>query len=75
MNEVYVKVSDLGWISKYYFKDKDIITIEKLVGLIEELHDDKERLQAEIEEKEDKIYEMGKELAQSDPFNYGIYKV
>jgi len=51
MNEVYIKVEDLGILSKH-FKNKDIITLVELVSEMQELDSEVERLEEKIEEME-----------------------
>ena len=45
MNEVYVKTEELGFVSDYYFKGKDLITLDELVGALEDAICEKERIE------------------------------
>jgi hypothetical protein len=54
MNEVYIKKEDLGEIVEKHF-NKDLISIDDLIGLIEELDYHIDRLEEEIEDKEQDI--------------------
>ena len=52
MNEVYVRAEDLNrWITKY-FPNKDLISVDELIGCIEELDSEVERLEEKIEKME-----------------------
>lgn len=58
MENVYIKTEDTNkWIAKY-FNNKDLISIEDLLDLIEELDSDVEYLKDKIKEMEEpKEYE------------------
>jgi len=51
MDEVYIKVEDLGTLSKH-FKNKDIITLEDFVSEMQNLDADIEHLEEKIEDME-----------------------
>lgn len=55
MNDVYIKATDINtWISKY-FKNQDLISVGDLIGCIENLDMEIDRLKEELEdEKQDK---------------------
>ena len=55
MNEVYIKVEDLGGVIDKYFKGKDLITVIELIGLCEDLSCDLERLQEEYEDLQEQL--------------------
>ena len=49
MNEVYVKASDLnGWIVKHLPPNKDLYTIDDLIGAIEDLDGEVEHLKEKL---------------------------
>lgn len=57
MENVYIKTEQLNyWIAKY-FKNKDIISIDDLIGCIENLDEDNESLKIKIEDLENEIAE------------------
>ena len=62
MNEVYINIKEFNedWIGKYLAKkfNKDLISVDNLLGLIEELADDVEYL-------EDKIRDMEKDIEEN----------
>ena len=50
MDNIYIKTNELNeWISKY-FKNKDLISIGDLIGCIEDLDSEVERLNDEIKD-------------------------
>ena len=52
MNQVYITKDELNsWIAKY-FPTKDLISIDDLICCIENLDEDVERLQEQLEERE-----------------------
>ena len=68
MDSVYIKTEHLNsWISKY-FKDKDLISIEDLIGLIEDLADESEHWKEKFEELEEDVRENYKPI----PIDYGV---
>ena len=55
MDKVYIKVEDLNkWVAKYFI-DKDIITIDDLISVIEELD-------SELDYQREKYYELENNL-------------
>lgn len=49
MDEVYILSKDVNsWISKY-FNNKDVVSVGYLIGIIEELDNEVERLTEELE--------------------------
>lgn len=68
MNELYIKVEDLGGIIKKYFKGKDLISVIELIGLCEDLSCDLERLEEEFED-----YKEHEDYAKFNPYKeYGV---
>lgn len=48
---MYLKTSTLNsWIIDKYFKDKDLISIEELIGKLEEVDADMERYKEQLED-------------------------
>lgn len=70
MDEIYIKVIDLGWLGRNYFLDKDIIKVEDLVSLAEDLADEIDNLKRDLENKEELMEQMKQELIVYDPANY-----
>ena len=57
MEEVYIKVQDLNrWIAKY-FPNKDLITIDDLLGVIEDLDGELDEQKEKYEELENKLHD------------------
>lgn len=54
MNELYIKVEDLGYIGKY-FKGKDIITVDRLIAQIEDLDAELEAVKEEYEDLQEQL--------------------
>ena len=70
MDQVFIDMrKENSWISKHF--NKDLVSVEELLCCIEDLDLKVDSLQEELEEKEDRIEEMRKELATYDPSNYG----
>lgn len=68
MEEVYLKVEDLGGVIDKYFKGKDLITVIELIGLCEDLSCDLDRLQEEFED-----YKENEDYAKFNPYKeYGV---
>lgn len=52
MNEVYIRTIDLNtWVAKYFDK-QDLISIDDLIGCIEDLDSEVEKLKEKIEDIE-----------------------
>lgn len=68
MDRVYIKTEDLSvWVGKY-FKDKDIISVEDLLGVIEDLEDEKESWREKYEDLQEDVRENYKAI----PIDYGM---
>ena len=51
MDEVFIRTWTLPeWLVKKYFKDKDFYSIDELIGIIEDLDSDVERLEDELKD-------------------------
>lgn len=62
MNNVYIKTTDLNsWITKY-FPNKDLITIDDLIGCIEDLDSEITKLLEQIEDREQDIQDNYKRI-------------
>ena len=70
MEDIYIRITDIGILSDK-FKNKDLVKLTDIISLLEDLTCDIERLEEEIEEKDNRMEEMRKELAVYDPSNYG----
>ena len=54
MDDVYIKATDVNtWISKY-FKNKDLVSVGDLIGIIEDLDIEIDRLKDEIKDLKNK---------------------
>lgn len=69
MNNVYVKKENLGEIVEKHF-NKDLISIDDLIGLIEELDYHIDRLEEEINDIEQEIEDNYRPIN-----NYSLYGV
>lgn len=68
MEEVYLKVEDLGGVIDKYFKDKDFITVIELISKFEDLSCDLDRLQEEYDD-----YKGNEDYAKFNPYKeYGV---
>lgn len=57
MNEIYIKKEDVNrWIGKF-FENKDLISIDDLIAVIEDLDGDLESLKEKYEELDNDFYE------------------
>ena len=56
MKDVYIKTNDLNcWVAKH-FTNQDLISVEELIGCIEELDDEVKNLKDKIKEMNDEFY-------------------
>lgn len=62
MNELYIKVEDLGYLDKY-FKDKDIISVDKLIAKMEDLDSELEAIKEEYEDYKEMINDNYKPIS------------
>lgn len=68
MDSVYIRVSDLNkWVSKC-FNDKDLISVEDLLGVIEDLADECEHWKGKYEELQEDLEENYKPI----PIDLGL---
>lgn len=62
MNEVYINIKDFGegWLGRYLEKkfNRDLISVDDLLGLIEDLSSD-------VEELEDRIRDLEEDIEQN----------
>ena len=62
MNEVYINIKEFSedWIGKYLAKkfNKDLVSVDNLLCLIEELASDKEYLEEKIEDMQKEDYRL-----------------
>ena len=49
MEEIYIKIANCNFLKKY-FKNKDLVSIDDLLGIIEDLYYENERLKEEFED-------------------------
>lgn len=70
MEEIYIKTKGYSFLEKK-FKDNDLVSIYDLLGYIEDLDDDNERLEEEIEDLKQNIEDNYKQI----PYNeqVGVY--
>jgi len=71
MDEIFIKTSSYDCLEKH-FKDRDLTTIEELIGLIEDLDYDLENLKEEFDDFKNEVKEHYKPIP-FDPYDeYGI---
>ena len=69
MDKIYIKVEDLNkWVAKY-FENKDIITVEDLLGVIEELDGELENEKMKYEELENNMHENYEQISSHRMYN------
>ena len=69
MEEVYVKKESLGrWVAKYF--NKDIISINDLISVIEDLDDEVDNWKEKYEDLEQDLHDNYKPISHSEM--YGI---
>jgi hypothetical protein len=68
MDSVYIKVSDLNkWTGKY-FDGKDIVSVEDILGVLEDVADECEHWKEKFEDLEEDLRENYKAI----PIDYGM---
>ena len=71
MDEIYIKTTDLStWMKVKYFKNKDLVSVEELIGLIEDIDDDLEALQEKYDDVEQDLHDNYKPISHAEM--YGI---
>ena len=63
MDNVYLKVEDLGWIKKY-FTQKDLITIDDLIAEMEDLAGELEAVKEEYEDYQEQVRDNYKPISE-----------
>lgn len=67
MNEVYIRAEDLNrWIVKYLPKNKDLYSINDLIGAIEDMDNEIESLKEQVEDLEQDIEDNYKPISRSE---------
>lgn len=70
MENVYIKVEDMNkWVAKY-FPNKDLVTIEDLLSVIEDLDSELSNKEEEYKELENNLHDNYKPISAYDM--YGI---
>lgn len=70
MENVYIKVQDMNkWVAKH-FPNQDLVTIEEILGVIEELDSELETKKREYKELENNLHENYKPISSYDM--YGV---
>lgn len=72
MEEVYIKVQDLGESLKKHFRDKDLISVIELECLCEDLDAELEGLKEEYEDYQEEVNENYKPRRFNPYKEYGI---
>ena len=67
MDETFIRTLTLPeWLVKKYFKDKDFYSIDELIGIIEDLDSDVERLEEKVKDLEYDIQENYRPIPYSE---------
>lgn len=71
MENVYIKSEDItGYTKEKFFSDKDFYSIDELIGIIEDLEADKERLEEELEDLKEDMYYNYKRINTREAIDY-----
>lgn len=70
MEELYIKVEDLGGVIDKYFEGKSLISVIELIGLCEDLSCDLERLQEKYDDFKEQVRDNYKPISQ-----YSMYGI
>lgn len=71
MNEVFIRTRDLPeWLAKKYFCEADLHTIEELIGIIEELDGELERIMEAFEDFKQNVEENYKFIGTKEQIGY-----
>lgn len=74
MDELYIKIEPKSWLRNIKSLDKDLVSIENLLGCIEDLYDENMTLKEELEDLKQDIND-NYELKNTDPYDYyGVSK-
>lgn len=69
MDKIYIKAEDVNkWISKY-FNGQDLVSVDYLIGIIEELDDEVERLNKELEDTKQNYEDNYKQISDYELYN------
>ena len=75
MNEVYIKATDLNsWIIKHLPKNRDLYSVNDLIGAIENMDDEINDLQERIEELEEDISNKSSNWKTRDYYDEDYYR-
>lgn len=70
MDEIYIKADDLNdWIKKYLPKNQDLYSIDDLIGAIEDMDGEIERLRNVIDDLEEDIRENYRPIPVSEQYD------
>lgn len=68
MSDIYVRAQELNsWVAKYF--DKDLISIDDLIGVIEDLDSEVDDLKYKIEQMEQDIEENYRPISKSEQYD------
>lgn len=69
MDKIYIKAEDVNkWISKY-FNGQDVVSVDYLIGIIEELDEELERLNKELEDTKQNYEDNYKQISDYELYN------
>lgn len=70
MKEVYIKLEPKSWLHDIEnFKNKDLVSVEDLLGCIEDLYDENMTLKEQLEDLKQDVND-NYELKNTDPYDY-----
>ena len=69
MDKIYIKSEDVNkWISKY-FDGQDVVSVDYLIGIIEELDEEVERLNKELKDTKQNYEDNYKQISDYELYN------
>lgn len=75
MDNIYIKLEPKSWLHDIKnFKDKELVSVEDLLGCIEDLYDENMALKEQLEDLKQDVND-NYELKNTDPYDYyGVSK-
>ena len=71
MNNVYINTNQMAsWVVDKYFKNKDLVTIDEILCLLEDLSDDLEHMKEQYHDLHEDLVENYKPISEDEM--YGI---
>ena len=71
MDDILIRTDGLPqWLTERYFKNTDLISIETLIGTLEDVSDDLKQLQEEFEDFKQEVNDNYKFVGQAEQVGY-----